>query len=45
MLSFFYAKKASRARLGSSGLAKLEDAKGEAKLSTLRPKLDKEASK
>lgn len=36
-----YAKKASRARLGDSGMAKLEGAK----LSTLRPKLDKEAGK
>ncbi|EYD76776.1 Mobile element protein [Rubellimicrobium mesophilum DSM 19309] len=36
-----YTKKADRARLADSGLAKLQDANPGRKLSTLRPKLDK----
>ena len=40
-----YTKEADRARLGDSGLAKVTRAKGEQKLSTLLPKLDKEGGK
>lgn len=40
-----YARKANRARLADGGMGKLETANEVAKLSTLRPKLDKEASK